>query len=88
MLKPFLTECSDCANLQELMCGIDGALLRYGKNAWDNTRFDLLKPFPREHIKTLTRYRYILSRKVINQDYASCIPLANLISHVKILIVK
>jgi hypothetical protein len=78
--------CSDCTSIFDALDRIDNTLCKYAKNRYQNNAYLLNKPFPKQHIKLLIRYKSILEDCTWNADaYLPWYPVSNIIARVKIL---
>lgn len=85
MFSFLLKACTDCDNLEDAICAIDGVLAQYGKNAWQNTAFMTIKPIPRMRMRQLLYYREILNHLRWNQDFYCPWGIDKVVSRVKAL---
>ena len=69
MLDFLLTYCTDCSNLEEVSCKLDGVLAQYGKNSWANISYMTNKATPYVKIRELMYYRDILDNLKWNQAF-------------------
>lgn len=81
MIPFYLTQCTDCGNLEDTLCSVEGALAQYGKNAWFNLTYMTQKPVPREQVSRLIYYKYVLEQLSQNQsEYCSTYSLPFIVS--------
>lgn len=69
MLSFYLTQCTDCGNLESALCAVEGALAQYGKDAWQNLTYMTQKPVPNVQVKKLIYYREILNNLKWDQSF-------------------
>ena len=85
MFSPRLTNCPECADIPKLLSEIDCKLNEYANNLYNNISFILNQPVPVITIIGLINYKRILTYKLYNSDYISCIPINKIVSKVKLL---
>ena len=71
MLSPRLTECLECANIQELLSQIDCKLTELAKAEYNNVVFSLNRPIQGIVISDLVMYKRILTNRLCNPDRKS-----------------
>lgn len=82
MLTFYLTKCTTCGSLEDLICDLDGVLAQYGKNAWENESFLTTKCVPKDKISKLLYYREILEHLRWNQGFYKGFTLKDILSRV------
>ena len=88
MLYPRLTDCSSCINLLDILCQIDERIAYYADNQYHKMTLMIGGSSDTETIGDLIRYKGIITNRLHNPSYAESIPLANIISRIKILLYK
>jgi hypothetical protein len=86
MVSYLVKECSDCGIVFDTIGRINKILSKYGKDQYLNFSYLLKKPFPREKIKLLIRYKDILENCSWNTKfYEPYFSTPEIISRVKVL---
>lgn len=86
MVSYLVKECNDCNSVYSAIKSIDHTLGKYGKNKYQNNAYLTSKPFPKDRIKLLIRYKEILENLTWRPDfYAPYFSLFTIISRVKVL---
>jgi hypothetical protein len=88
MLQVKLTNCTNCLSLLDTLCDVDNKLKTYSCNAYNNLTLMTCLHVDKDNLETLLHYKRILTSHLYNPDYVPCVPLADIISRVKILINK
>jgi len=88
MLQVKLTDCTNCINLLELLCQIDERLAYYASNEYHRITLLLNINTDPEAIGDLLHYKRIVTNRLFYPSYAQEVPLANIVSRIKILLYK
>lgn len=88
MITPRLSECKDCANINNLINDINCKISDISKDMYSNIIFGFGKTTPFTLMYDLLHYRRILEYKAVNSRYLKEVTVSKIASRVRILIGK
>lgn len=83
MLVPQITECQNCQGLKQLLVKIDCSLNNFGRNKLNSENYNVETYYCKKTVKALSHYKRILSKRIYNPTYISCIDNQDLIFQVR-----
>ena len=81
-----IKNCNDCDSMDNILSRIDEYLSVNGKNASNNSKYELDIAIPSERIDKIVKYKTIILRRRFNPDYLWKVPNSNIISRINTLL--